>query len=726
MNGPWINTTRATCRVQIAIFALGWISAGVSEAQLSPPPPVPPASFSPEQTETVESDEASDAIATVEDYEEEDGLGELGDLLDMADNDIASLSQVQVSKPSVAPALDAVVSTVERKDSTVGRTPAAVYVITRDMIRRSGARHVPEVLRMVPGVQVAQIDANKWAVSIRGFNGRFANKLLVQIDGRSVYNPLFGGVFWDAQGILMEDVERIEVVRGPGGAVWGDNAVNGVVNIVTRPASETRGTFVEGGGGNTEQAFAAMRRGSAINENADLRVYGQWSERNAFESPSSHDAWRTGQVGARLDWKLDDYDSFTLQGDFYNGEAGTQSAFAAPMAPFVGLQTYDEKIAGGNVLFRWNRKLSVDSDWQMQTYYEQTRRNFVGAGSTYERQTFDIDFQHRFQANENHEFVWGASYRTYSDELEPQDFFLSADPQKTSYDVASVFAQDTINLVDNQLSLTLGTKISHNDFTGTEVQPSARLLWTPTDRVSSWFGASRAVRTSSRLVRDARIVLPGNGSAGPPPGVFPVFSGNPEIASEDVFSLEAGLRHQPNSAFSWDAAVFWNKYEDLIGLGAPGSPTIGPEGFIVPISFANSGHAETYGVELASTLKLHEDWWLQGSYTFLKMNYDGSILGNQDDSPTNQFNLQSSHHLADNVQMDLIWRQVNSLAGQNVNAYSSFNVRLAWQPTDHMDLFVMGTNLFDSEHFEFGDDPFAGTQATEVPRGVFGGMTLRF
>lgn len=667
-----------------------------------------------------------EAIAVEQADDDDDGLGALGDLLDMADDDIGSLSQVQVARPSVAPALDAVVSTVERKQSTVGRTPAAVFVINREMIRRSGARYVPEVLRMVPGVQVAQIDANKWAVSIRGFNSRFANKLLVQVDGRSVYNPLFGGVFWDAQGLLMEDVERIEVIRGPGGAVWGDNAVNGVINIVTRAAKDTHGTFLEAGGGNTEQAFAAIRHGGAISENADLRVFGQWSERNSFESPTNHDAWRTGQVGARLDWKLDQYDSFTLQGDFYNGEGGTLSAFAAAAPAFVGLQAYDEKIAGGNILFRWNRKLSADSDWQLQTYYDQTSRHFVGAGSTYERSTYDIDFQHRFQANRNHEFVWGGSYRAYRDELEPQAFFLSATPQRAHYDVVGAFVQDTINLIDDRLSLTVGTKLSHNDYTGGEIQPSARLLWSPSDRASGWLAASRAVRTATRLTRDSQVTIPATGVLAPA-GVFPIINGSQGIEAEDVFALEAGFRHQPVAEFSWDAAVFWNRYEDVVGLGAPGTPGFDPAtGFFVPVSFANSGHAETYGFELASTMQLHDDWSLQAGYSFLKMNFDGSILGNATDSPSHTYSLQSLHHLADNVQMDLTWRFVDSLAAQGVDSYSSFNARVAWQPTDHLDLFVMGTNLFDADHFEFGNDPLAGTQSTSVPRGIFGGMTLRY
>ena len=655
---------------------------------------------------------------------DDEGLGDLDALLELSDSDIGKLSQVQVARPSVAPALDAVVSTVERKESTVGRTPAAVFVITREMIRRSGARYVPEVLRMAPGVQVAQMDANKWAVSIRGFNGRFANKLLVQIDGRSVYNPLFGGVFWDAQGVLLEDVERIEVVRGPGGTVWGANAVNGVINIVTRTAADTNSTFVEGGGGNLEKSFGAFRHGGAVGEKADLRVYGQWSERGAYQSATEHDDWNQGRVGARLDWQSNHYDSHTLQGDYYSGKAGTLSAFATGTPPFVALTPYNEEIDGGNVLYRWNRKLSDDSDWQIQTYYEQTQRRLVPTGSYYERHTVDVDLQHRFRWRDNHEVIWGARYRCNWDEIAPQPFFLSATPQQSRYDIVSVFVQDTISLYDD-LALTLGTKLSYNDFTGGEIQPSARLLWTPTDRVSGWFAVSRAVRTATRATIDGRLVVPG-GPAGPFPVVYPVIFGDPELEAEDVFSLEAGLRHQPRQEFSWDISVFWNRYDDVVGLGPPGALTFAPEGPISPISFGNTGTAQTYGVELASTLQLTDNWSLQGNYSLLRLDFDGSVLGGEGDSPQHQFYLQSSHELSKTVNLDLIWRYVDSLPDQAVPSYSSFNVRLGWQPRESVELFVMGTNLFASDHLEFGNDPFAGTQSTLVPPGVYGGVALRY
>lgn len=659
-------------------------------------------------------------INAPENDESPDELDDLDALLKLSDDDVSQLSQVQVTQPSVAPSLDAVVSTVERKDSTVGRTPAAVYVITRDMIRRSGARHLPEALRMAPGVQVAQIDANKWAVSIRGFNSRFANKLLVQIDGRSVYNPLFGGVFWDAQSVLLEDVERIEVVRGPGGTVWGANAVNGVINVVTRTAKDTHGTFVEGGGGNLERSYAGFRQGGSISENADLRISGQWDERSDFESATQHDSWRRARVGARLDWSANSSDSFTLQGDYYEGSAGTLSAFAAPAPALVELNAYRENTQGGNVLFRWNRQLTEDSDWQLQTYYEHTDRMFEGAGSGYTRDTWDVDFQHRFPLAENHELIWGAHYRATRDNLQPQPFFLTADPQRRSFDTISTFVQDTVTLSPDYLALTLGTKLSYNDFTGGEVQPSARLLWTPSKRLSGWLAASRAVRTATRLTQDGRVVLP------PTSGIYRLIEGNPDIESEDVFSLEAGIRQQPSSDFSWDLAVFWNRYEDLVGLGSLTGIVSGPEGFLASIPFTNSGSAQTYGVELASLFHLTETWSLRTNYTFLKVNLDGSILGGSGDAPSHQVYLQSSHQLSSQVDLDLTWRWVDQLPSQQVAAYSALDLRLGFRPNDVAEFYIMGTNLLDAEHPEFGNDPFAGTQATQVPRGVFAGVMLRY
>ncbi len=667
--------------------------------------------------------------------EDEDDGDDLDSLLDLADDDLGRLSQVRVAQPTasapaaaaeaspMAPSLNTAVSTVERKESTVGKTPAAVFVISNEMIRRSGARSIPEVLRMAPGVQVARIDGNKWAVSMRGFNSRFSNQLLVQIDGRSVYNPLFGGVLWDAQGTLLEDVERIEVVRGPGGTVWGANAVNGVINIVTKNAKDTVGTFFEAGGGSLQRSFSSFRHGWQTEPNTHMRVHGQWADRDALRSPTDHDDSRAVRFGARLDWTAAD-DSYTLQGDYYSGASGTRAVSAAA-APFLAtINQFDERISGGNVLFRHVHKESETENSQFQAYYDLTQRSFVGPGFYYERHTVDLDYQHRWEPLQDHDVLFGAGYRAYWDRVDDQPFFLSLTPQRDHYDIVSGFLQDRMTLLDDLLYFTIGTKISHNDFTGTEIQPSARLLWTPSEDFSVWASASRAVRTATRLTRDSRVVLPGGASPFGP--VFPVVNGNRGIEAEDVFALEFGFREQPVDWFSYDIAMFSNRYRDLVGLSAPAGLGIGPEGLIAPILFTNTGSATAWGAELATNLEMNDDWSLRAAYTFLKVDFDGAVLGSAGDSPQNQFYLQSSHNLGAKAELDLIWRYVDHLPGQNVKAYSAFDARLGWHPTEQLEVFAVGQNLFDAGHFEFGDDTFAGAQATQVPRGVYAGLSIRF
>ena len=651
---------------------------------------------------------------------------DLDSLLDIADQDLGQLSQVQVSSPqtpSVAPAFDTVVSTVERKESTVGRTPAAVFVITPEMIRRSGARSIPEVLRMAPGVHVARIDANKWAISIRGFNNRFANKLLIQIDGRSVYTPLFGGTFWDVQDVLLEDVERIEVVRGPGGTVWGENAVNGVINVITKSAADTQGQFVEAGGGSEQRAYMSARQGGRIGQNGHYRAYAKWHERDNFVSPmlSAADDSRMKRAGARMDWDWGPDDHTTIQGDFYDGYSGTGNIFAAPLPPFFAPRNFDERVSGANLLYRRTHTFNEDSDWRFQTYYDYTDRDFQGLGAAYEKHTLDFDFQHRFRLWDDHELLWGAAYRIYYDEFAAQPFFLSLTPANRTYDRVSAFVQDTMTLVDEHLYLTLGSKFSHNDFTGFEVQPSARLLWTPTGRFSAWGSISKAVRTAVRVNEDSRLVLP---PAVPP--VYPVIFGRTGLEAENMLSYEFGVRQQPADFFSWDFAAFYSKYEDLIGVSTPTGLGFGPEGLISPLSFINGGRAETYGCEIASTLDLTDRWSVRGAYSFVRMDAEGPSTVAPGDSPRNQAYLQSSHDLWDNWQLDLIGRYVDNLPTQGVPAYITADVRLGWQPSDWLELYVVGRNLLDRSHPEFGSDTFAGTRATEVQRGVYGGLSLRF
>ena len=651
----------------------------------------------------------------------------LDSLLDLADQDLSRLTEIQVTKSTgVAPSLDTVVTTVERKESTVGRTPSAVFVITNEMIRRSGARSIPEVLRMAPGVQVARIDGNKWALSIRGFNSRFSNKLLVQIDGRSIYTPLYGGVLWDVQDVLLEDVERIEVVRGPGGTVWGANAVNGVINIITKSARDTQGVFLESGGG-TERAFASARQGGALGDNGAYRIYGKWLERDRQFAPigRAHDDWRQGRGGFRADWDLSPQDHVTLQGELYDSIAGGSGVFASPMAPFFTFDNTDMELSGGNLLGRLRHDVSDDSNWQVQFYYDHSDIRFQ-QGPSYYRDTLDLDFQHSFQLTADHQIVWGAGYRWNRDKAGTIPFFFSLVPQTREYDRVGAFVQDTMTLLDDELYFTIGAKASYNDYTRFEFQPSARVLWTPTEKHSIWASVSRAVRTTSRAESDGRIVRPAMVVPNLPP-LYPVVTPGASSNAENLLAYEFGIRHQPEPWFSWDLALFYNDYDDLIAGGPPGAPSPAPEGLIVPVSLTNLGAGQTYGFELATNLELTDWWRLYGNYSFFRMNLNNvASSGQPGDAPRNQVYLQSSFDLPRDWDVDLIWRYVDVLPNQRIPSYLTMDIRLGWSPRDWFEFYVAGRNLLDQEHPEAGNDAFAGTLATEVQREVFGGVSLRY
>ena len=620
----------------------------------------------------------------------------------------------------VVPMLSVEVTSVSRQESTVGRSPAAIYVVTGDMIRRSGVRSIPEALRLAPGVQVARLDANKWSVSIRGHNGRFANKLLVQIDGRTVYTPLFAGTFWDVQDVLLEDVARIEIIRGPGATVWGANAVNGVINVITKSAADTQGFFAEGGSGG-ERDFFSGRVGGAIGDDGGWRAYGKWFDRDQGYSPIGQDSddWQVGRLGFRADWKPGWCDTLTFQGDYYDGDAGQHQALPTPMAPFVLQNADNQQLKGGNALMRWSRKIDDDSDWSLQMYYDRTERTFDSVGFREDRDTVDFDFQHRFALANRHSIIWGLGYRNTSDSLQ-NSFHLRFNPRHRSDNRFGVFAQDEITLRDDELFFTVGSKLSRNDYTGFEIQPTARLLFTPSNRSSLWASVSRAVRVPSRASGDIRLATP----PGVIPGVIPVVSGNRSIDPEELVAWEIGMRGAPTDEFSWDVAAFYNQYDDLHGID-PGTPGFNPDFGLVtlPVSLENSEVADSYGVELATTWQIQDDWTLRGAYSFLRIvdssNRDG-------ESPRNQLFAHSSWNLHRDVEFDLIGRYADNLAALSVPAFFEMDMRLAWRPTDNVELALVGRNLLDSAHPEFGDDTYAGVLATEVQREIFGVFTVRY
>ncbi|MCP5005924.1 MAG: TonB-dependent receptor plug domain-containing protein, partial [Planctomycetes bacterium] len=415
----------------------------------------------------------------------------------LAKNDLTSLSLEDL--------MNIKVTSVSKRPQKLIDAASAIYVITQEDIRRSGATNIPDALRRVPGIQVAHINMNTWAITSRGLNSFLSNKLLVLMDGRSVYTPLFSGVYWDVQDTLLEDIDRIEVIRGPGASLWGDNAVNGVINIITKQAGDTQGGLLSTGYGNEQQGFGNLRYGNKIGNDAYFRVYSKYFNRdNAVDASGkkTNDSWHAQRGGFRIDWDIKKQDSLTVQGDIYDSKFGETAATVSLTSPFSNTINDDSKFAGWNVLTRWKHTFSEYSNFELQLYYDQTERESIKLRE--DRDTYDFDFQHRFKFGERQDVVWGLGYRLTHDNIR-NSFDFSFNPDSRSMSLYSGFVHDEITLIEDKLRLTVGSKLSYNVFTGLEVQPNARLLWKPCERHSTWLSFSRAVRTPSRAENDIRI-----------------------------------------------------------------------------------------------------------------------------------------------------------------------------------------------------------------------------
>src|SRR5713226_3117951 len=516
------------------------------------------------------------------------------------------------------------VTTASKEPVQATRTPAAIYVITQEDIRRSGASSIPEVLRLVPAVEVARIDSGKWSIGVRGFGSRLSRSVLVLIDGRTVYTPLFAGVYWEVQDTLLEDIERIEVIRGPGGTIWGANAVNAVINIITKSAKDTHGTLASIGGGNVDQGSGGFRYGGGHSQSFDYRLYGKAFSRGPEFHPDRDrfDDWQMGQAGFRLDWTAHTRDAFTLQGDLYDADDGEKVAAGFYSPPFTTNVVGAGEVSGRNLLGRWKRVISGGSDVQLQTYYDRTNRHEASFGES--RDTFDIDFLHHLTLPGHQDFLWGLGTRFSSGtaiEVTPTILFT---PDHRTDKLYSGFVQDEIPIVGERLSLTIGSKLLHNIYTGFEIQPSARLLWTPTARQTIWAGFTRAVRTPSRV--EDEDLLSGLISASPP--TFIRYIGDGKFTSEHLLSYEAGYRTLLSSTLHLDVATFYNNYDHLLSV-EPGtrfsetSPP--PTHFVVPFFLRNGLMGTTYGIEIAPDWRPAEWWRLEGSYSFLHMNIAKSV-----------------------------------------------------------------------------------------------------
>jgi iron complex outermembrane receptor protein len=605
------------------------------------------------------------------------------------------------AEPVLVPLLDRQVTTTARQDSTIGRSPVAISVLSSETIRRSGARSVMEALRMVPGLHVARINTNAWAIGSRGFNGQLNNKMLVQIDGRAVYTPLFAGTYWDVQDLLLEDIDRIEVIRGPGGSLWGDNAVNGVVNIITKSSAATVGSYAEVGGGTDERAFAGARAGVALGDDGYARFWAKTYRRDVTRLDPGRDSTdeQQGRGGARADFQLSKNDLVTVQGEIYDGETDLAD---------LGLE---EDFQGGHLLGRWQRNLSENSQVSVQAYYDRAERSDAVLDQLVE--TWDFDLQHNLVAG-RHRLVWGLGLRQVADELRGKflgDATIRYEPQDTDYATVSGFVQDEIALAEERLCLTVGTKLSHNDFSGFEFQPTARLLFLPSSGTSLWASVARAVRTPTRVDQDVVI-------ASDDPN-FPFEFRSRLDDAELLLAWELGGRAQLGERTAVDVALYYNDYENLTSTRLAFEAAAPTMPFLVS---DNGNEGAGYGGEISLTHRPSDALEFTAWYSYLELALDNGpseVFPNSDDliegaSPCHQAFLMASWDLASALQVDTLLRYVDRLPTFEVPAYLTADLRVAWQAREDLELSVVGRNLFERSHAEFGSEI-----ATEIQRGAF-------
>jgi iron complex outermembrane receptor protein len=609
------------------------------------------------------------------------------------------------------------VTSVSKRLQMLNDTATAVTVFSHSEIRRSGVTTVADALRLVPGMNVGSVNSSQWSVSSRGFAGLYANKLLVLVDGRAVYTPLFSGVFWDTEQLLLEDVDRIEIIRGPGATVWGANAVNGVVNVVTRSARDTQGALLYGSAGDVEEVGTGVRYGGRLAEHTYYRVIMSQQSRDDFRlgnGEPAQDGWRSQHGALRLDHHPDDDTQMTWLGGL------TQ------------VRTDDHRLDAYNVntLGRVQRKFENETSFEVQAYYDRAARD-DDLRANFAIDTFDLTAQHTFSLTERNEVIWGAGYRHVGVEAAQTTPAIEVRARNFYTQTVNVFAQNEFEAIPDKLDLTAGVKVEHNDYTGVEIQPSLRAAFKPTDRQTLWAAVSRAVRTPSIVEgMDSAALATGGPFVGP--GGLPYVPrrvGNTDLASEVLWAYELGYRIQPTRRVSVDAAVFYNDYSDLISFAqtprfvppAPGSPVGTAE---YPYENMLSGHS--YGGELAVTVSPSVSWRLTASYSLLIADIRGPAGAGPEaierSAPRNQVMLRSSHDLTAKLGLDVQFRYADALP--TVPAYITADVRIAYQVTDRLEAALVGQNLLQDQHLEQGTTLFLPT--TEVLRGFYGKLTWRF
>ncbi len=633
---------------------------------------------------------------------------------------------------SIEDLMNVEVTSVSRKEQTLSKTGAAVFVVTQDDIRRSGAANIPDVLRMVPGVTVARIDANAWAITIRGFNSRYSDKILVLIDGRSVYSPGFSGVYWDQIDVPLEDIERIEVIRGPGGTVWGANAMNGVINIITLSSKATQGGLVVAEAGSQESG-GLVQYGGKAGANGTYSVFDKYSLADSSINPAggtAADGSHAFHAGFRLDLAPSPLDSVMIQGDLFKSAAGqTLTQILSNDLPVVATFNDPVTVGSGGLQARWLHTLQNGSDTSLNVYYNHVNR--LDQGVDENSDTFDFDFQHHIRLNSRNDLVWGLGYRVTGDNL-TSGYAVRFSPAQRTDRLYSAFAQDEITLA-RSVWLTIGSKLEHNSYTGFEYEPSAQLVWAPNARQTIWLSASQAIRQPSRqdtdLQYDAAIVPLGGASFGVVEAI-----GNQSVNVEQLRDYEAGYRAQITKRFSLDAAAFRSYYSNLESSD-PAAPyfvdTPVPPHLVFPLILSNGASARTYGGEVFATWNVTSRWRLSPGYSLIHMNVmqdplSQSVAGTgvPGNTPSHQIQLRSALRLRPSMDLDTSLYFVGHVSDDQTPGYTRLDVQFRWRVLESVEISLAGQNLLTPHHAEFGNA--IGIDYTQVQRSILGKITWRF
>ena len=640
-----------------------------------------------------------------------------------ADSSLTYANDFVPTNLSIEELMERPLVSVSRTNQKFIDTAAAAYVITQDDIQRSGVTNIPDVLRMAPGIQVAKISSSEWAVTARGFNGRFANKLLVLLDGRTVYTPTFAGVRWENLDLVLNDIESIEIIRGSGASVWGHNAVNGVINIITKHTEDTQQGLVTVTAGTEENAIVELRYGDQLDPNTHYRVFGKFLRRDEsidLQNNNANDDWTQGRGGFRVDWNSHSGDRLMLEGDGYMSEFSEN--FLLPNNP--QLMPNPEKSSGASILARWEHDFTVASKTHTQFNYEYFNENDPAFGNQ-KRNTFDLDFQHDIALSEDNYFNWGLGYRLVTSSLSGSNFVTAA-PNHKHLHLVSGFIQDKAAFFDDKVQLTIGTKIQYYTLSGWDYQPSVRLLWKIHSEHRIWAAFSRSTRSPSRGETALSLNPLPLGSTN-----F-IFQSNPKLEEEQVYSYELGYRALFGNRFSFDMAFFYNEYNSLFTAGLSGSPTSNPLVF----TSDNGASAETWGFETAVDWRPIDPVRFQVSYSFFRINFhQNNNLVRQDrelNDPKHQFSIRGSYDVTSTVAFDVWVRYVDSTQAlttlfspqRNINSYVGLDLRLAWKPIQNLELSITGQNLNNRSHVEYIEELFSYPR--QVERSVYGKVQWSF